>query len=137
MEELHEYHMPFWPRDFLPDWRETWLRQILPNHDRLILLAHGGSEPAGFMVASIRRNPGLFEETYTQLEDAYVRAPQRRGGLGGAMLERVEAWSRDRGVEEVRLGVVAANTLGLSFWRKSGFAPLTYTMSKSLAGVPS
>ncbi len=91
--------------------------------------------PAGFMAAAIRRNPGLFDETYCQLEDAYVREAGRRAGLGADMLQRVEAWSRSRGVDEVRLGVVAANDLGLSFWRKSGFVPLTYTMSKTLAGA--
>ena len=85
--------------------------------------------------AGITRDYGLFEETYGLIGDAYVRAESRRRGLGAALVAHVEAWCRARGVDEVRVGVVVANELGVAFWRKSGFEPLTYTMSKSLAGV--
>jgi GNAT superfamily N-acetyltransferase len=136
MEELHQYHIPFWPREFLPDWPEKWRRFISGPEARLVLIAREGGEPAGLMMAVERRDPALFAETFVHLEDAYVREPYRRSGLGSAMLRRVEAWSQHRGVPEVRLGVVAANQLGVDFWTKSGFRPLTHLMTKSV-GVAS
>jgi GNAT superfamily N-acetyltransferase len=134
MEELHAYHQPMWPRDFLPDWRERWKLHIAPNDDRLFLLARDAGEPIGMMIAALRRDPTLFVETYAHLEDAYVRARYRRGGLGSLLVARVEEWAQGRGASEVRLGVVAANALGVAFWTKSGFAPLSHQMSKTLAG---
>jgi GNAT superfamily N-acetyltransferase len=122
-----------WPRAFLPDWRQRW-KAYLASDDRLILLARDGDEAVGLMIAALRRDPALFVETYAHLEDAYVREPYRRAGLGSRLVARVEEWARGCGAAEVRLGVVAANDLGVAFWTKSGFAPLTYQMSKSLAG---
>jgi GNAT superfamily N-acetyltransferase len=136
LEELHEYHMPYWPREFLPDWRDIWRRFIAGPDPRLVLIARDGGEPVGLMMAAERHNPALFEETFTQLEDAYVREPYRRSGLGSAMLRRVEAWSGERGVLEVRLGVVAANQLGVDFWTRSGFKPLTHLMAKRVEATP-
>lgn len=135
--QLHEYHMPIWPRPFLDGWQARWRDHIRLNEDRLILIARDGASSIGFMNACIRRDPSLFEETYGHIDDAFVEADVRRSGIGARLLGRVEQWSRARGAAEVRLGAVVANEIGVGFWLKSGFAPLTYTMSKPLAGVSS
>jgi GNAT superfamily N-acetyltransferase len=132
LEELHAHHQPFWPRDFVPGWQERWRSYLGAPAERCILLARFDEAPIGYLNGSIRRDPGLFLETFAYIDDAYVRDSQRRGGVGGRMLSEFEDWCRARGVTEVRLGVVANNQLGLGFWRKSGFQPLTYTMTKAL-----
>jgi GNAT superfamily N-acetyltransferase len=132
LEELHEHHQPFWPRDFMPDWQVRWRHYLEAGDDRCILLARDGRAPVGYVNGAIRRNPSLFVETYGYIDDAYVRPAARRQGAGAGMLQQFEDWCRSRGVDEVRLGVVAANEVGVNFWVKSGFAPLTYTMSKRL-----
>jgi GNAT superfamily N-acetyltransferase len=132
LQELHEHHQPFWPRDFLPGWQERWREFLTSGDERLVLIAREDGEAAGYLNGAIRRNPGLFAETYADIDDAYVRPVQRRRGVGSQMLRRFEEWAQSRGVVEVRLNVVAANGVALSFWQKSGFAPLSYRMTKHL-----
>jgi GNAT superfamily N-acetyltransferase len=130
--ELHEYHVPMWSRDFVPNWQERWREHLRLGEDRHILLARENGVAAGYMNAGIVRSPSVFEETFCQIGDAYVRPDLRRRGLGADLLSQVEVWARTRGVQEARLGVVAANQIGMAFWTKSGFSVLTHTMTKSL-----
>jgi ribosomal protein S18 acetylase RimI-like enzyme len=131
--ELHAYHQPLRPHEFVPDWQSRW-KSYLRQGERLILLARKGQEAIGYLNGTIRRNAALFQETFGSIDDAYVRSDLRRLGIGGQMLARFETWCREQRVLEVRLSVAAGNDLGLSFWQKSGFKPMSHTMAKSLAG---
>jgi ribosomal protein S18 acetylase RimI-like enzyme len=134
LEELHQYHQALRPHEFVPEWRSRWISYLRQDSERLVLLARKAGEPVGYLNGSIRRDPGLFRETYGYIDDAYVQPDLRRLGLGAAMLSRFEAWCREQGATEVRLSVAAANDVGFSFWQKSGFRPMSHTMTKSLAG---
>jgi ribosomal protein S18 acetylase RimI-like enzyme len=133
LEELHAYHQPLRPHEFVPDWRSRW-NGYLRQGERLILLARKGQEAVGYLNGTIRRNAALFQETFGYIDDAYVRPDLRRLGIGARMLLQFEAWCREQGVLEVRLSVASGNDLGFSFWQKSGFKPMSHTLTKSLAG---
>ena len=45
----------------------------------------------------------------------------RRGGLGTAFYRAFERWVRTQDCDQLALGVVAANSGGLSFWQSQGF----------------
>jgi GNAT superfamily N-acetyltransferase len=83
LRELHEHHQPFWPRDFLSDWQARWREYLQSGEDRCILLAWRNGEPIGYTNAALRRDPGLFRETFCHIDDAYVRPNARRLGIGG------------------------------------------------------
>jgi len=50
-----------------------------------------------------------------------VDPSRRRGGLGAAFHAGFERWVGEQGCHRIALGVVSANTGGLSFWRRLGF----------------
>jgi ribosomal protein S18 acetylase RimI-like enzyme len=132
LEELHEHHQAWWPREFVPDWRQRWRQYLKSSAERCILIARDRGEPIGYVNGTIRRDPSLFVESFGYIDDAFVRVSERRHGVGAMMLADFEAWCGSKGIDEIRLGVVAENAIGLGFWRKSGFRPLAYTMTKRL-----
>ena len=48
LEELHAYHQPLRPHEFVPDWRSRW-NGYLRQGERLILLARKGQEAVGYL----------------------------------------------------------------------------------------
>jgi ribosomal protein S18 acetylase RimI-like enzyme len=79
-------------------------------------------------VVVIRRGAGLPAFAIMQYgdEEAHialfaVRASQRRGGLGSALLAWLEATARAAGLSAIRLEVRITNLAGLAFYSHHGF----------------
>lgn len=129
---LHRYHEPWLTRRFRPDWEARWRDYIQPGPDKLVLLARHRVELLGYLSAEIRRDYGLFEELVGFINEAFVTPELRGQGIGRALVRRCEDWSRTRGATQLDLTVVLGNQLGLDFWSRSGFSPISYRMSKPL-----
>jgi len=130
--EFEVYHQAFQPRELVPDWEERLKQRLRLQDDRLVLLAQAAGEPVGCLVGVIRRDDGLAFDTYGYLTYAFVREPSRSLGAGRKLLQEAEAWCRERGATRIELDVFAENELGVGFWTRSGFKPLSLTLSKLL-----
>jgi diamine N-acetyltransferase len=130
--ELHDYHMEYGFPPLKPDFAESYRKYLDSTPDRLLLMARFQDDAIGYMATFVNRSPSTDERTGF-IGDAYVRPVARRFGVGQAMLDRSEAWCRERGLSTLRLNVLAVNEIGLSFWTKTGFEPFTYTVTKKLA----
>jgi ribosomal-protein-alanine N-acetyltransferase len=75
-----------------------------------------GKAILGFAIAQFRGSAAL-------LITIDVLAAERRGGIGGALLESVEATMRGLGARNLSLEVHDKNHPALRFYEKAGFAP--------------
>ena len=74
----------------------------------------------------------LKHERHSYLGFMYV-VPEHRGkGINGMIVDALEAWSRSRGVTEMRLEVYAVNAAAIKAYDKAGYEPLILTMRKGL-----
>ena len=129
----HEYHKPLTGVVLLDDWEARQREHVAFGTDEaLVLIARSEGRAIGFTNARIARNPSIFEERFGAIDNMYVLPEARRLRVGFRMLETVEAWCRTRGVDELRLGVAAANEGAVAFWEASEFTPRMYAMSKRL-----
>ena len=55
------------------------------------------------------------------VDDLWVAAKARGGGIGAALLSRCEAEIRDRGISHARLRVVSANRKAIGFYEAEGW----------------
>lgn len=83
------------------------------------LLAERGDEAAGYAVyfttfSSFLAAPGIW------LEDLYVRPPQRRHGVGRALLAAIAARTRELDGERLEWAALDWNELALGFYRGLG-----------------
>jgi GNAT superfamily N-acetyltransferase len=132
MRALHEFHLPLTGVPLLVDWARVQREHIGEQREGLVLLAREGGAAIGLANGWIARKPGIFDEQYARLDGIYVARETRSRGVGQALLAEFEAWAREGGVSEVRLGVVASNHLGRRFWEAAGFAPASIAMKKHL-----
>ena len=55
------------------------------------------------------------------VDDLWIAAKARGGGIGSALLSRCEAEIRDRGINHARLRVVSTNRMAINFYEAEGW----------------
>lgn len=114
------------------EWKR-YLRGHIGKSKRTCLVAETDAGMVGFLLGTIESRPGIFmEREYGHISDVYVQAPQRRKGIGKALVDAAIRWFEERRVSRIRLKTDARNTLGAEFWKKLGFETTVLTMDKLL-----
>ena len=96
---------------------EDFLRELdSPNPVIHVLIAEWDGEPAGFALyffnfSTFVGRPGLY------LEDLFVRPPQRKHGIGRALLRALARIARERGCGRMEWAVLDWNEPALRFYR--------------------
>lgn len=75
----------------------------IADDDQSCLTATAEDEPAGFVLASLRKEhvPGAETAPVGYLEGLFVHEQYRRQGVAKAMTERAEQWAREKGCTEM------------------------------------
>jgi GNAT superfamily N-acetyltransferase len=82
--------------------------------------------PAGFLSWPIR------DDTTVYLFQGIVRASERGGGVGAALLQHAFAWMRREGVTRCGLHYLAANPSGPPFWTHHGFRAAEHFLHRTV-----
>jgi GNAT superfamily N-acetyltransferase len=132
---LHAEHNAYYPRSPIFISKPTDDRAVraeLDAHGRqgdVIFVCDEQGEPCAYMIAgqsAIGAEGFLLERTNTaQVKSAYARPAVRGSGLGGALLQRAIAWSRQQGYERLFVEHETANVHGGAFWRRH-FTPFVH-----------
>lgn len=109
-----------WRNDF-PHW--------LGDEGMRLLVAVDGAELVGFASAQRWWPPPIYtgpEEVY--LNELYVVSAARGQGVGTRLVEAVRVWAASVGARWLRLGVLANNAAGLTFWARQQAEALYTTL---------
>lgn len=89
-----------------------------------IFLAWDDAEPTGILLATV--TPDLFDGASVAIEHAwYVMEKARGGATGGALLDRFEAWAKERGASRMVLSHFIEGMPNLDrYFSHRGFFPL-------------
>lgn len=105
---------------------------ITADHIEL-LVALSGTEVIGCGYARIESaKPFLKYECYAYLGFMYV-VPEHRGrGVNKAILQELTAWSKAKGITELRLDVYSENIIAVNAYEKAGFKKLHIQMRSEI-----
>jgi len=96
------------------------LRGLLAGADDVVFVAVAdAAQIVGFVHAAEKRL--LVSEPFVELEGLIVAAAARRQGAAGLLVEAVEAWTRERGVGELRVRARFDRDVADRFYRRCGF----------------
>jgi ribosomal protein S18 acetylase RimI-like enzyme len=141
---VHHTHIAAMPElaPYVSDTR-TW--EVLREHyerlfergDTLLLLAFVGEELAGFTIGAVHRLadtwvPDTWETgpRIAEVETIGVLPAHRGSGIGGALLDRLEAHFAAHGVEDVVIGALAGNADAIRLYERRGFRPTWLYLSR-------
>lgn len=114
-------------------WQIPWLKEVVADPDRVSLIAEGDGKMAGFLMAQIKReSDDFYEAPYLTVSHLSVDRSVRRSGIGRALMDRVLAIARERGMKAVDLEVLVRSGPAVKLYESLGFTPLTKRLAKLL-----
>jgi ribosomal protein S18 acetylase RimI-like enzyme len=108
---------------------QAWLGQP----DSFAITARKGGSLVGYAVVVVHAGPDdtwVTGDRIAEVESLCVASQERRTGLGSAILDFVDAELASIGVEDIQIGVVAANADAIRFYRRRGLRPWLTIMSR-------
>jgi GNAT superfamily N-acetyltransferase len=105
------------------------IRQGSPSNEVFIAERDGAIAGCLHMVGAV----DFFGMRHGHISVIAVTPESEGSGVGRALMEYAEAWTKRRGYSLLTLNVFAANARALRFYERAGFAPEIMKYSKPLA----
>lgn len=111
-----------WP-EHLPSELEEFFQAFLTDKKGVVFLALVKGEPVGFSQVQLRHDyvEGTSTSPVGYLEGIYVNEDRRMKGIGKALVQAGEVWSKSQGCQEFASDCFLENTESLLFHLKVGF----------------
>src|SRR5688572_28660263 len=116
-----------------PDVHYYDLEALLASPDAEVVVAELDSEIIGSGYARIENAESYIKHRkHSYLGFMYV-VPEHRGkGINKKIVEALEAWTRSRGVTEMKMDVYSENSVAIRAYEKSGYTGLILQMRREL-----
>lgn len=115
------------PEEGWPDRRERY-RDALDD-GAVLFIADGADGALGYAFAHPRAAPeSLAIDRLLEVETVAVLPEARGAGIGTALMEAVEGWAYERGIEHLSVSVRTANEDARRLYERRGFRSLYETM---------
>lgn len=110
----------------------SFITRRLEDETMLLALAWDGETPVGYGLAfDVESDPAKPEWTRTgYISQFLVTEPYRKKGVGAQLMEYLDAWFAERGLEKVLLNVNLDNPPGQRFWQQHGFEAYALRMKR-------
>jgi ribosomal protein S18 acetylase RimI-like enzyme len=113
----------------------AYLVERCRDHDGCIFVAVDGARVVGIVCVWARVRPDGPDDVpldHAYISDLAVLAAYRGRGIGRALLERAEAFARERGGGTLRVGVRSRNAAARRLYASAGFAEDRIELAKPL-----
>ena len=100
---------------------KEFFKQAVADENKIVLAAQRDKAVVGFVLASLKKVPYLRRPFVCTVDTVCVDQNYRHEGIGKALMTDLRRQCEQIGVDEIRLGVFAANTAGVSFYQSLGF----------------
>lgn len=134
--EIRNHHRDFLQGYFLPQddalEGQAFLDSLLPESKRRALVADEDGVIKGLLLSEDRIQPFLEKPHIGYIHNFGVLKNCRGQGIAQQLMKAFCDDCRQRGIEEIKLGVFNANTNAYKFYEKFGFVPQEQKMSFKL-----
>ena len=108
------------------------LRQFIVDDDYFLGVCDAGcADLCGAILANVHRygdEPWLRKRRVAYVDELIVTEKYRHRGFGKLLLQSVQAWARNKGLQEIELHVWASNTTAVAFYESFGFDKTRHTL---------
>ena len=102
--------------------------------NKYVVVAESDGQPVGFLIGNILAQKAGDARQIKQayLQNLYVDADFRKGGVGKELVEDFKNYCRNEGVKRLNVSVLAANETAVKFYSTVGFEPRSLSLSQEL-----
>lgn len=109
------------------------IEDLISKPDAEVVIAKYENDLVGCGYARIEKGQSFFSYSkYCFLGFMYVKREYRGNGINQKIIERLEHWSLQNGIAEMRLEVYCENQAAIRSYEKAGFSKLVIEMKKTL-----
>jgi ribosomal protein S18 acetylase RimI-like enzyme len=129
---LHRHHHAIGSWPLLDDEALSWDRRRaqyeawLAAGEAFVLLAEREGRPVGYAVVRLHNGPDdtyPLGARYAEIYSLAVAPEQRGHGIGGALMDRIDAELHALGIRDVTVAAMVENDAALQWYMRRGFAP--------------
>jgi GNAT superfamily N-acetyltransferase len=120
--------------------RRALYQHCLESPEAFLLLVRRDGDLVGYVLVAVEPDGDvLWSDTWqvgervAELETIYVVPEERGRGLGGLLLDTVDAELDARGIHDLAIGAVPGNTAALRLYERRGFLPSWTIMTRFAA----
>ncbi len=114
--------------------RPLFADQLRSTHEVTLLAERDGDASGILRCIESAGSPLLLPARYAYVSSVYVVPDERRGGILRLLLDHAVRWSRERGLDEIRLHSASDNPLSNSTWDALGFEVVEHLRVRSISG---
>jgi len=137
IEEADAIHYAAEPDYFRPSSQtrrtRAYLEQMLSSVDSAVFVAVENKRVVGVLLLVIRSTPEasiLQHRQYVVIDTIAVQESWRSMGIGHALLDMAETWTREKDLHHLELSVWEFNQRALALYEKTGYRTIRRYMSK-------
>lgn len=110
------------------------LAEYINSDDAVVMVAEVEGQLVGSGFAQIRKPKDYYiHKSFTHLGFMYVDSTIRGKGVNAQIIKALTAWSKEKGVDEIRLTVYPDNTSAIKAYEKAGFKSQLIEMRLNLS----
>lgn len=118
---LYDFNTEFIPPRATVEEFEGRFRRLLNHPEVLVLISGTPEEPLGFALVTTRPSP-CFDGPLAVLDELYIVPHLRGRGLGGELLDEMEARLRERECGEIHINVDEDDVDARRFYEAHGYS---------------
>lgn len=134
--QLFEFVAKLQPYHFQPAQQDRlFLEHSISDNNSILLVAKDAERIVGFILAKEQQTPPyncFIQRRLVYIYDIIVDSSYRGKGIGKLLLNEVEKWTTDKGIEYVELSVLNENIRATELYEELGYSKTILTMGKVL-----
>jgi GNAT superfamily N-acetyltransferase len=112
-----------------------YLQNRITKH--VVFVACEGPQAVGYLVGEILPVPTYRTiETLAELQNMFVLEAWRSRGVGTRLVQAFCDWCAGRGIERIKVEVLAANPDAIAFYKRAGFRERVLTLERRHGAPP-
>lgn len=84
------------------------------------------------MIIDVPEKAMYVQRQFALLDNIFVREPFQNKGIATQLMNKAEAWAKDKGVSKIELQLYTKNEKALQFYQSIGFNPVLSIMERSV-----
>jgi ribosomal protein S18 acetylase RimI-like enzyme len=135
-DRIHRANLPhLFRKPDGPAREREYIRSLLEDPNVALLVAEAQGKLVGFINVMLLRSaniPLMVPRQYAVIDNLAVGESYRRYGIGRALMNRAEAWAKEKGAASMELNVYRFNQSAQKLYETIGYEEVSIKMSKRL-----
>jgi len=136
LDLLHVDIAPERIRDFSgPARSKERYQHYTDGENNVLFLAQDENQFIGFinlMLIDVPEEAMNVKRTFVLLDNIFVREAYQNKGIASQLMDKAEAWAKDKGARKIELQLYSNNKKALTFYQSIGFNPFMAIMERNI-----